>query len=128
MKIKQASRVEESISWTLDFHWKGGLGGGFGFDCDADGTPLPFKNESASENYRKCTDGTYDVTREGVSTFTSRYRHPRVGECSCGSEVELGRFTNTCEGCGADYNSAGQRLADRCHWGEETGELPHECV
>ncbi|GAH70438.1 unnamed protein product [marine sediment metagenome] len=30
-------------------------------------------------------------------------------------------FTNTCE-CGADYNSAGQLLASRSQWGEETGE------
>lgn len=46
---------------------------------------------------------------------------PAIGECSCGYEVELGGFTNTCE-CGADYNSSGQMLAPRECWGEETGE------
>lgn len=47
---------------------------------------------------------------------------PAIGQCSCGEQVYLDRFTNTCHGCGADYNSAGQRLADRSQWGEETGE------
>jgi hypothetical protein len=47
---------------------------------------------------------------------------PAVGECnSCGREVVLFGFTNTCE-CGIDYNSFGQQLADRSQWGEETGE------
>lgn len=41
--------------------------------------------------------------------------------CDCGREVLCDRFTNTCD-CGADYNFAGQRLADRSQWGEETGE------
>lgn len=46
---------------------------------------------------------------------------PAIGKCACGREVELWGFTNTCA-CGADYNSAGQRLAPREQWGEETGE------
>ena len=41
--------------------------------------------------------------------------------CECGEEVVCYGFTNTCV-CGADYNHAGQRLAARVHWGEETGE------
>jgi hypothetical protein len=45
-----------------------------------------------------------------------------VGECvCCGAHVTLIGFTNTCP-CGADYNSAGQHLAPREQWGEETGE------
>lgn len=40
----------------------------------------------------------------------------------CGEELDCGGFTNTCEICGADYNWAGQRLAPRSQWGEETGE------
>jgi hypothetical protein len=46
---------------------------------------------------------------------------PALWKCDCGEELELPDFTNTCE-CGADYNSAGQRLAPREQWGEETGE------
>jgi hypothetical protein len=49
-------------------------------------------------------------------------------ECDCGAEVDLGRFTNACDECGADYNNSGQRLAPREQWGEETGEHPSECV
>lgn len=41
--------------------------------------------------------------------------------CHCGRIVECRGFTNTCD-CGADYNHAGQRLAPRSQWGEETGE------
>lgn len=45
-----------------------------------------------------------------------------VWKCDCGEELECFEFTNTCDKCGADYNSAGQRLAPRSQWGEETGE------
>lgn len=46
----------------------------------------------------------------------------RIGLCdSCGREVVLSGFTNTCD-CGADYNMNGTRLASRSFWGEETGE------
>jgi hypothetical protein len=40
----------------------------------------------------------------------------------CGEELECPNFTNTCPRCGADYNWAGQLLAPRYYWGEETGE------
>ena len=46
----------------------------------------------------------------------------------CGHWLDCGRFTNTCNACGADYNSAGQLLAPREQWGEETGEHWTECV
>jgi len=44
-----------------------------------------------------------------------------VVKCHCGAEVVCEGFTNTCD-CGADYNFAGQLLASRSQWGEETGE------
>lgn len=50
-------------------------------------------------------------------------KSPAVGRCDCGCYVVLGNFTNSC-GCGREYNSFGQRLADRRYWGEETGEHP----
>ncbi len=40
----------------------------------------------------------------------------------CGQELCCSGFTNTCPVCGTDYNWAGQRLAPRSQWGEETGE------
>ncbi len=44
-----------------------------------------------------------------------------VIRCGCGQEVYCSGFTNTCD-CGRDYNHAGQQLAPRSQWGEETGE------
>lgn len=40
----------------------------------------------------------------------------------CGVTFPCDDFTNTCADCGADYDSAGNRLAPREQWGEETGE------
>lgn len=52
------------------------------------------------------------------------HKSPAIGECvNCHAHVTLHGFTNTCE-CGEEYNSAGQRLAPRSQWGEETGEHP----
>lgn len=51
-----------------------------------------------------------------------RRKDPRIGLCDCGTEVELECFTNTCDGCSRDYNSAGQELAPREQWGWDTGE------
>lgn len=45
----------------------------------------------------------------------------------CGKWLGLGKFTNTCTRCGADYNGSGQLLASRSLWGEETGEHWTEC-
>lgn len=45
----------------------------------------------------------------------------------CGAWLDCEAFTNTCEHCEADYNFAGQRLAPRSQWGEETGEHWSDC-
>jgi hypothetical protein len=47
--------------------------------------------------------------------------------CGCSEEVICSDFTNTCK-CGADYNFAGQGLAPRSQWGEETGESWQEII
>ena len=63
----------------------------------------------------------------GLETIpiTRQWTDPAIGICDvCGCEVELSSFTNTCYQCGADYNSAGERLALREQWGEETQEYP----
>lgn len=55
------------------------------------------------------------------------YLEPAIGICDvCQRKVELAHFTNRCA-CGADYNFAGQRLAPRSQWGEETGEHWTDC-
>jgi len=46
----------------------------------------------------------------------------------CGHDLACPNFTNTCGTCGADYNSAGSKLAPRSQWGEETGEHWSECI
>lgn len=57
-----------------------------------------------------------------IRTEQEGRRHVNVVKCSrCGEEVYCRGFTNTCD-CGADYNHAGQLLAPRSQWGEETGE------
>jgi len=46
----------------------------------------------------------------------------RVVRCDCGAEVECSSWwSNACD-CGTEYNGAGQTLAPRSQWGEETGE------
>jgi hypothetical protein len=54
-------------------------------------------------------------------------KEPAVGLCDCGREVVLDAFTCPCD-CGRDYNWAGQLLAPREQWGEETGEHWTECI
>ena len=53
--------------------------------------------------------------------------NPKVITC-CDQPLECPNFTNTCPICGADYNWAGQRLAPRACWGEETGESLSEIL
>lgn len=51
-------------------------------------------------------------------------QRPTGLQCDCGHFLHWpgpGRDYN-CERCGRDYNSAGQLLAPREQWGEETGE------
>ena len=45
-------------------------------------------------------------------------------ECRrCGATVTIDNgWANACERCGTEYNGAGQMLAPRRFWGEETGE------
>lgn len=47
--------------------------------------------------------------------------------CECGQELFCPNFTNTCD-CGRDYNWAGQLLAPRSQWGEETGETAEQIL
>ena len=63
---------------------------------------------------------------ENSDLFTkfSNWKTIRTRKCStCNRLIECTDFTNTCT-CGSEYNSSGQKLADREFWGEETGEHP----
>lgn len=47
----------------------------------------------------------------------------RILSCQCGANFELvDWFEEQCPGCGRSYNGAGQELAPKSQWGEETGE------
>ena len=70
----------------------------------------------------KIIERGYTEVIEGVA-----HRHPTIIEC-CGEQIQCWNFTNTCDICGADYNWAGQRLAPRSQWGEETGEHWSEII
>lgn len=126
MKIISERRVEESVSYAHHFDYRESPGGGYAFNCTEDGEYIG-DNPEGRENLRKCLAGEVDVVDKGILKYEHRYTHPAVGECEdCGAEVALGRFTCPCD-CGADYNSSGQRLADRSQWGAETGEHWTEC-
>lgn len=45
----------------------------------------------------------------------------KIRVCSCGRDVMLIGFTNTCD-CGKEYNMSGQELTLHEEWGSETGE------
>ena len=52
-----------------------------------------------------------------------RTRPVVIVTCSCGAQLVCDDgFLNTCDRCRRDYNGAGQLLAPRDQWGEETGE------
>lgn len=55
-------------------------------------------------------------------------RAPRLKKCKCGHTVVCSSFTNTCRACGRDYNRAGQLLAPRDQWGDETGETANDVL
>jgi len=117
MKIIQPREYRTIVTCTLMFE-------SYHFDCDEGGVVDESKLPPlALENYRKCIasdeKGRFERYERGHS-------EPAIGKCSCGREVTLANFTNTC-GCGADYNSGGQMLACRSQWGEETGEHWTDC-
>lgn len=118
------TRWVEGENYTRSFTFRGRQGSGFSFPSDKRGNvdlDHLAQRPAALENYHKCLDGTYDVIDNGVVVERWHSKESGYGYC-CGQKVYLDRFTNTCDNCGTDYNSAGQELAPREQWGEETGE------
>ena len=113
----QTVRVEE---YALSFEWRDSPGAGFSFPCDKQGTLLLDKiHPIAQENLEKCLSREYAVTSRGVKDYSYTYREPAQGRCDCGKLIELSDpMTNTCEGCGLEYNGGGQLLAPRSQWEE----------
>lgn len=118
MKIVQEREFRVIVNHDLVFD-------GYAFPCDENGNVDESTLEPAGlENYKACIAKGNGY----VESYENSYTIPAIGECSCGNEVILDSFTNTCDKCGADYNSSGQRLADRSQWGYETGEHWTDCI
>jgi hypothetical protein len=128
MRIVRHSSFETRRECRRTFTWRDMPGAGFSFDSDEHGNvDIGSLNPAAKDNYEKCLSGEHDVLDDGVQVLTNSYRRPAVGLCECGEEVVLDGFTCPCV-CGRDYNWAGQLLAPRSQWGEETGEHWTDCV
>jgi hypothetical protein len=124
MKIIRHREIEEGCTYSLVFDYVGEYNCGFSFPCDAQGN-VDRLNPAAANNYAACVAGTVGgstVQAPRIHRYDWTRAVPAVGKCVCGDHVELEHFTNTCGRCGRDYNSAGQELAPRSQWGEETGE------
>jgi hypothetical protein len=123
--IQEREHHTRTEHWRV-FDWENEVNWGFTFPCDEHGVvDVLALTDCARKNYAACLTGTVNGRRivdRGTTEFTHQYTVPRMGLCDCGSEVYLDRFTNTCCGCGADYNMSGDELAPREQWGEETGE------
>lgn len=122
--IQQRTVVEKTEYWRL-FN-RPGTRGGYAFTSDKDGhVDATSLQPAARLSFIACLTGSVDgkpIEDHGVEAFTHDVVTLRKGRCTCGSEVYLDRFTNTCQGCGRDYNMSGQELAPREQWGEETNE------
>jgi len=119
MRIIQHRKQITETEYSRDFDYDGHSGWGFSFECDESGNLL-----QESERYAACLTGEVEGKRvidRGIRSYTRTYTEPAIGKCDCGRAVYLDGFTNTCD-CGRDYNWAGQLLAPRSQWGEETGE------
>jgi len=128
MKIIKKRKIIEHKLLERYFERLDFPGAGFGFDCAVDGAVNVAKlNPAARISYEQCLNGTLNVKDCGIKEYQWTSVQPALGLCPCNHEIELINFTNACV-CGSDYNSAGQLLAPREQWGEETGEAPYECV
>ncbi|MFA7335127.1 MAG: hypothetical protein WC130_12670 [Kiritimatiellia bacterium] len=67
-----------------------------------------------------------EATKAPGGTILSRHDNgrPATMACHCGQILETNGPGQDvcCELCGAEFNSAGQSLAPRSQWGEETSE------
>lgn len=128
MKIIQPRKHHREVFLRLAFRSVQSLGCGWSFECDDQGNvDVESLNSAARRNYDICVTGRdedrdEDIRCIGVERNVHSWVEPAIGQCDCGDEVVLDGFTCTCERCGADYNSSGQRLAPREQWGKETGE------
>lgn len=93
-------------------------------------TMIETRREGRADSYRAFVEGEdyewYIKYIEGHGR-TAHITTRKVGDCYCGSNVELSEFTNECEECGRLFNMAGQDLKPANQWeevidGDEEGE------
>lgn len=125
MKIITPAHHEHVEDFTLFYELRKTPGSGGMFPCDENGNVIVAEMfPEAQGHLAYCVEHPTEYFPPVLKDFSRDIRHCAVGECNrCGLHVALQGFTNTCE-CGAEYNSAGQELAPRECWGEETGEHP----
>lgn len=117
MKLIKHAGIGEIVEITREFARKGAQEACYSFKID----PATMQPDQESANWLKCQDKT-QFDDLGIEKHTHCYRIAAIGECNyCGGHVTLSGWANECD-CGREYSCAGQELADRRFWGEETGE------
>jgi len=117
--IQQREYVEETYYQHI-FSYPDRSGAGYYVDAiDANGNVRQADADALGKFLLQAANG--ELIYNGVRELHRSWWEDAVLRCDCGRDVVLSGFTNTCA-CHADYNSAGQRLAPRSQWGEETGE------
>jgi hypothetical protein len=129
LKRREVSYVTEH---RLMFDRVGEHGSGWSFPCDELGlVDEDALADAGRESLTMCRAGECrgaKVEPGRVESYETRHVEPGTILCDCGAELaNYGGFTITCHACEADYNGAGQRLAHRSQWGEETGESWSDC-
>ena len=75
-------KKRESPAYIRTFTWRNDPSAGFCFDCDQEGTIIFDKGAgpAARENLRRCLDGSYAVTDDGVLAIC---REPAITPGTC---------------------------------------------
>lgn len=127
MRILQEQKRRSHVFHQLHYTIVEAPGCGYSFPCDEQGhVDVDSLEPVGVTSFARCIVGENErgehIRRDGVRKHVTSWIEPAIGLCGCGEKVDLEGFTNTCMGCGADYNHGGQRLASREQWGQETGE------
>lgn len=127
--IREGERKEE-VAYDLVFSRVSDPGSGWSFVCDEHGNPLDVAPDHQARLLRiEALRNDPAYVEVGVREYRWSFWDPGAIRCDCGAVVVMhSAMTNTCDGCGADYNGSGQRLAPRHLWGEETNETAGEIM
>lgn len=122
-EIIQEARWETGVELRRVFERRSDPSSGYSFPCDEQGEPLPGEMQAAGwRSYFYVLDHPEQYADRGVVKRRWACRHPAIIRCPCGKAVSLDdAWLNICS-CGRDFDGAGNVLAPRSQWGEETGE------